>query len=62
MKSIMKKEWVKKDQSYFGEGLKARKEKQIDKQFKIDRARDAKIIKVRKEFPEIASPGPERAY
>jgi hypothetical protein len=60
--SKMKKDWVKKDQNYFGDGLKARREKQKEGQFAIDQAHYAKIMKDRREFPEIASPGPERAY
>jgi hypothetical protein len=32
----MKKYWVKKDENFFGDGLKERREKQKDRQFKID--------------------------
>jgi hypothetical protein len=60
--STMKKDWVKKDQGYFRGSLKARKEKQKNKQLEIDQAHYAKIMKDRKEFPEIACPGPEKAY
>jgi hypothetical protein len=42
--------------------LKERREKQKDKQFKADCANYAKIMKDRKEFQEIASPGPEKDF
>jgi hypothetical protein len=58
----MKKDWVKKDQSYFGEGLKARKQAQIDKQERIDQAHYKKLMKDREEFPEIAVPGREEKF
>jgi hypothetical protein len=52
----MKKDWVRKDESYFGEGLKERKEKQREKQFKADWANYTKRMKDKEKFPEIASP------
>jgi hypothetical protein len=58
----MKKDWVRRDQSYFGEGLKERKEKQVSKQFEIDQAHYKKVMKDRDEYPEIAVLGPERAF
>jgi hypothetical protein len=58
----MKKEWVKKDGDFFGDGLKARREKQKDKQFKIDWANYSKRMKDKEEFPEISSPEVERDF
>jgi hypothetical protein len=58
----MKKDWVRRDQSYLGEGLKERKEKQVNRQFEIDQAHYKKLMKDRDEFPEIAVPGPERNF
>jgi hypothetical protein len=58
----MKKDWVRRDQSYFGEGLKERKEKQMNKQFEIDQAHYKKLIKDKDEFPEIAVPGLEKKF
>jgi hypothetical protein len=58
----MKKDWVKRDQDYFGDGLRARKQKQIEKQSEIDQAYYNKVMKDRKEFPEIAVPGPEKRF
>jgi hypothetical protein len=58
----MKKDWIKKDQSYFGEGMKARKQAQIDKQEKIDNVHYKKLMKDRKERHEIAVPGRSKKW
>jgi hypothetical protein len=58
----MKKDWVKKDESFFGEGLKERREKQKALQFKKDCANYKKRIEDEKKFSEIREPGLERDF
>jgi hypothetical protein len=58
----MKKDWVKKYESFFGEGLKERREKQKDVQFKKDWANYKKRIEDEKKFIEIREPGLDRDF